>query len=93
MQVFIKTLAGKTIPLKVEPSASIQSLKSQLIAEMPCDQQRLIFNGKVIDDNSTLSRNNIQAGATIHLVLRLTGNSQGPKNPKDSKDLTRAIWS
>lgn len=54
MQVFIKTLTGKTIPL-----ASIQSLKSQLIAEMPCDQQRLIFNGKVIDDNSTLSRNNI----------------------------------
>ena len=87
MQIFVKTLLGTTIPLEVNPSTSILSVKGLLLGEMPCDQQRLVFNGKPLEDAHTLSGYNIQEGATIHLVLRLKSNSQGPKDP------TRAIWS
>jgi hypothetical protein len=87
MQILVKTLLDTTIPLKVNPWTSILSVKGLLEGEMPCDCQRLVFNGKPLEDAHTLSNYNIQEGATIHLVLHLKSNSQGPKDPK------RAIWS
>jgi len=75
MQIFVKTLTGKTITLDVEGGSSIQDIK-QKIAEkeaIPADQQRLIFGGKQLEDTSTLNDYNIQNDSTIHLVLRLRG--------------------
>jgi len=73
--VFLKTLQGKTIPMEVSSSDTIQSVKSRIHEKegIPIDQQRLVFNGKQLEDNNTISDYGITTDASVHLVLRLKG--------------------
>ena len=79
LQIFVKTMTGKTITLEVELSDTIESVKAQ-IEEMqgtPPDEQRLIFGGRQLENGRILSDyGTIKNACTFVLALRLRGGSK-----------------
>jgi len=73
INIFIRTLVGRTICLQVRPSDTIDDIKEILYDTegIPQEQQRLIFAGKQLEGHRTLADYNILENNTIHLVLRL----------------------
>lgn len=75
MQLFVKTLTGKTVSIEVEEGESIEEVKAKIAEKegIPAEQQRLIFGGTQLQDAKTLEDYDVGDDATIHLVLRLRG--------------------
>jgi large subunit ribosomal protein L40e len=72
----VKTLrGGKTVTLDVGLNTTVRTIKEELEEKekVPADQQRLIFAGKQLDDDTSVQSCGILKGSTIHLLLRLRG--------------------
>ena len=73
-KVFVKTFTGKTIKISIPDfSFTVLGLKSliQYKADIPIDQQRLIYEGKQLYDDYSLFSYNIHNESTIHVAFRL----------------------
>ena len=74
MEIFVKTLTGKTIAIETNPSDTVDHIKTLIQDEegMPPDQQRLIFGGFPLPDGEIIGCF-AEPGSTLHMVLRLRG--------------------
>ena len=75
MQVFVRTLAGRSTTLDVESTDTVKSLKEKLYLKegISAGDQRLVFGGKELDETRSLSDYNIRKESTLYMLLRLRG--------------------
>ncbi|GMM33100.1 NEDD8 family protein [Saccharomycopsis crataegensis] len=75
MQIVVKTLTGKEVTLEIKPQDTVESVKEIMEEKegIPPLQQRLVFDGKQLNDAQTMDDAGISEGSILHLVLTLRG--------------------
>ena len=78
MQIFVKSVTGKTIAIQAEVSSPIAALKAKIqrrlgMQGIRSDQHRLLCGGKLLQEGRTLAQYRVRKGATLHLMPVLRG--------------------
>jgi len=75
MQIFVKTLVGRTITLEVEQYTTIAMVRAKIQEKegILSENQMLIFAGRPLESDQTLHQCNIRKESTLHMVFRVLG--------------------
>lgn len=73
MTIYLKTMVGKTITLKVHPSDTIDEVKTRIERQerIPHNKLSLLFNHQVLEDERSLRDYKIQEESSLQLVLKV----------------------
>ncbi|KAM3146747.1 Ubiquitin-60S ribosomal protein L40 [Paramecium bursaria] len=73
MNIFVKTQTGKTLILHVEQTDTIENVKAKITQQLgiPICQQRLITQGKLLENEIKLSDYKIEPDITFILIIQL----------------------
>ena len=95
MEIYVKMLDTTNITIEVEPNDTIESLKLKIYEEkgIPVEQIELIYTGKQLEDEKTLSEYNIQRDSTIHLIIRSSQNFKVKYNIINLNETTNNVTS
>jgi len=81
--VIVKLQDGNVVQLDVDPKTKVDEFRDILSrrANVPREQQRLVFSGRVLQDGKTLAEYNISNQSTVHLLRNPVKSSKGPTGP------------
>lgn len=70
IEIFAKTLRGDIVTLTLSSADTGWDLKGKIYDQIgiPICEQRLIFAGREVQDERSLSQQNLSSGSTVHLV-------------------------
>ncbi|XP_019256009.1 PREDICTED: deubiquitination-protection protein dph1-like isoform X2 [Nicotiana attenuata] len=93
IEIKVKTMNSETHNLRISNQRRVWNLKEHvsLLIGMPMEQQRLIYCGKVLQDDDLLSSYNIQHGDTLHLVCTVQSMSSFAATDEISPDTQQEI--
>ena len=93
MSVLIKTLTGETVSVKVGESEAINGLKIKIQARLGItpEQQRLLFEGVLLNDDGALNDYNIQEGAILFVVRRIQSYEVCIKNSNNGDTINALV--
>ena len=76
--IYVQTLSGEKLCLKVRPGDTVLSLKQKIrdSKNIPLERQRLIIRGKSLKDGKRLYESNVFDGATVQLCVKLALRSE-----------------
>lgn len=75
LQLFVRTVSGRTLPLQVESGETVETVKQMLQERenVDVDHQRLVFAGKELDDSQTLESYNLKGDETLEMLFKIAG--------------------
>ncbi|KAF5836517.1 ribosomal protein S27a component of cytosolic 80S ribosome and 40S small subunit [Dunaliella salina] len=85
MQLFVRT--NRTHVVETQPDSTVADVKAIIEARegLVCDEQRVLFNGKQLEDTELLSLAGVKDEATLNILGRLLGGAKKRKKKTYTK--------
>ena len=78
-ELVIQSLTGDIVKLRVPSWATVENVKEKYeeLTFYPAKENRLVFSGRLLENNLPLMYYNISNGSTVHFIARLRGGGWG----------------